>query len=79
MKIKATYTIDKDHPDSQYIKDWTEDLVRTYSDTYTCNPEYGYSINDKEEYIKRDLALVAGGGYSSEHIHNVEYTFERSA
>ena len=37
-------------------------------------------LNTEEDcvnYIKRDLKLVAGGGYNSDHIHNVTFEIER--
>ena len=30
-----------------------------------------------EDYIKRELALVAGGGYDTDHIYNVSITIKR--
>ena len=49
-------TIDKNHPDIKYVKDWTKE--------------------DAIAHIKSDLRLVAGGGYNSEHIHNVKFKIE---
>lgn len=72
-KIKCT--IDKDHPDIKYVKDWTEDKVMEFSDEYTFDPDY--TEDDCVAYIKRDLKLVAGGGYNADHIHNVEFEIER--
>lgn len=72
---KIYYTIDENHPDIKYIKDWTEDKEFTFSDTYTFDDRF-YSYEDKEciiNYITRELRLVAGGGYNSEHIHNVRF------
>ena len=31
---------------------------------------------DADAHIKSDLRLVAGGGYNSEHIHNVKFKIE---
>lgn len=72
---KINCTIDKNHPDVQYIEDWTENKVLSFNDTYTfadC-----YTEEDCINYIKRDLRLVAGGGYNSDHIHNVEFDIKR--
>ena len=45
-----------------------------FDDIYTFDEGYGFTENDCIDYIKRDLKLVAGGGYNWDHIHNV--TFE---
>lgn len=70
--IKATITFDttEKHPDEKNAKNLS------FTDTYTFNDDmYG---NDREfmtEYIKRDLSLVAGGGYNSKNIKNVTFKF----
>lgn len=76
MKIRykgeISYTIDSEHPDIKCIKDWSEDKIFTFSDTYI----FDYHLYDKDEiisYIQNDLRLVAGGGYNSKHIHNVTF------
>ncbi len=69
---KINYTIDKEHPDIKYMKDCTENEVLSFDDTYIFNDMY--TQEDCINYIKRDLKLIAGGGYNSKHIHNV--TFE---
>ena len=76
---KINFTIDKDHPDIQCVKecvkDWTENKMFDFDDTYTFDEGYdGFTEDDYINYIKRDLKLVAGGGYNWDHIHNV--TFE---
>lgn len=77
MKIhgKISYTVDEGHPDIQYIKDWSENKVLTFEDTYNFNN--CYTFDDMEGYVKSDLSLVAGGGYNSEHIHNVKFEISR--
>lgn len=72
---KINCTIDKDHPDVQYVKDWTENKMLSFDDTYTFDDSY--TEEDCINYIKRDLKLVAGGGYNSDHIHNVTFEIER--
>ena len=72
---KINCTIDKDHPDVQYVKDWTENKMLSFDDTYTF--ANSYTEEDCINYIKRDLKLVAGGGYNSDHIHNVMFEIER--
>ena len=72
---KIKYTIDREHPDIKYIKDWTEEKVFEYDDTYTfadC-----YTEEDSIKYIKRDLKLIAGGGYDAKHIHNVSFEIRK--
>lgn len=79
------YTVDQDHPDyDSIIGDPTREL--SYSDTYTfdiydpvLNPAGYWTMNQTDamrEHIKHDLALVAGGGYNTKHIHNVRYVFK---
>lgn len=68
-------TIDSEHPDRKYVEDWTDDKVFTFSDVYHFNEDY--TEEDAVSYIKRDLKLIAGGGYNSEHIHNVTFEIER--
>ena len=76
MKIKLQgtiyYTIDKNHPDFKYIKDWKRGKLYEFTDVYLFDADY-YSRENAIEYIKRDLALVAGGGYNTEHIHRVKF------
>ena len=35
-----------------------------------------WTKEDAIAHIKSDLRLVAGGGYNSEHIHNVKFKIE---
>lgn len=69
---KITFTMDKEHPDVKCVEDWTEDKVMKFADYYEFSTDY--TKDEIESYIKHDLMLVAGGGYNTEHIHNV--TFE---
>ena len=77
---KITYTIDKDHPDIKYVEDYTEEKIFTFEDTYSFdesrNLEWQEESNIKA-YIKRDLKLVAGGGYNTDHIHNIKFEINR--
>lgn len=77
MKIKATiiYRIKKTHPDKAYIKDWRPNKVYRFTDTYNIEPGSFWSLDDMRAYIKRDLRLVAGGGYNSDHIYKVSFNF----
>lgn len=69
---EITYNVKESHPDLKYIENPSESL--TFKDTYFMDVEYWE--NNTEEmicFIKNDIALVAGGGYSKEHIENVSY------
>ena len=72
---KINFTMDKEHSDIQYVEDWAEDKVFTFEDVYTFNNDY------EEEhivaYIKGDLKLVAGGGYNTDHIHNITFEIKK--
>ena len=75
MKYKGTisYRITEDHPDRKYFKgDISERL--TFSDTYTIKEDM--SRESIVYHIKNDLALVAGGGYNTDHIRDVQFTIE---
>lgn len=71
------FTMDEKHPDIKYVPEWHPDKIFTFSDTYTINPDHFYCMDDIKSYIKHDLMLIAGGGYNSDYIHNVEFTFRR--
>lgn len=74
IKFKGTiyYDVDHNHPDIDGIKNPNE--RQTYSDTFIFDPLYwGDDYAGMQAYVKRELALVAGGGYSIDHIHNVTY------
>ena len=68
---KISFTIDKGHSDIKYVPDWKEGKVLTIKDTYIFDGDY--TKENIIAYIKNDLSLVAGGGYSTDHIHNVEF------
>lgn len=75
MRYKGTisYKITEDHPDRKYFKgDISERL--TFSDTYTIKEDM--SREAIVYHIKNDLALVAGGGYNTDHIRDVQFTIE---
>lgn len=75
-KAKITFTMDEKHPDIKYVKDWTKDKEFTFDDVYEFSEDY--SREEIERYIKHDLKLVAGGGYNTEHIHNVKFEIKRA-
>jgi len=71
-KYDATikYSTTEKHPDTPSATN----LV--FNDVYRIDTSiFG---GDAVEYIKRDLALVAGGGYNTENITNVTYKITRS-
>ncbi len=75
FKGKIRYTVDAEHPDIKYMEDWTENKVFLFSDTYIFDSSY--TKEDAINYIKRDLKLIAGGGYNVDHIHNVTFEIEK--
>lgn len=74
MRVYARidYTVDAEHPDIKYLKDWAQNKIYSFEDVYHFNNEL--PISEIEDYIKDDLMLVAGGGYTTEHVHNVNFT-----
>lgn len=75
-KAKIIYTMDNEHPDRKYVSDWTEEKRFDFQDVYTFTTE-DYTEEEKISYMKRDLMLVAGGGYNTDHIHNVEFEIKQ--
>lgn len=80
VKINATifYTIDRNHPDINYMENKSTKTVRTFKDTYIfdkCRCAFE-TITEMKNYIRNDLKLIAGGGYDTKHIHNVRFEFE---
>ena len=73
IKYKAKET----HPDIQDLpEEFWKDKVFIYEDTYSFNSAYYDEVEDMIEYMKSDLRLVAGGGYSTRHIYDVEFEIE---
>ena len=75
MRYKGTisYRITEDHPDRKYLKGSISERL-TFSDTYTIKKDM--SRESIVNHIKNDLALVAGGGYNTDHIRDVRFTIE---
>lgn len=73
---KILYTIDNKHPDIGCIKDWREDKIFDFDDMYTFEDD-SVSEDYVRDYIKNDLMLVAGGGYNTNHIHNVQFEIHK--
>ena len=73
---KITYTIDREHPDVRYVKDWAEDKVLEFEDHYYFGTDY--TVDEVKSYIEHDLMLVAGGGYKTDHVHNVKFEIRQA-
>lgn len=75
-KFRATiyYTVNKYHPDYLYIKNPEEE--QSFTDDYTVDMNYFNGLDHVKQYIKNDLRVIAGGGYSTAYTYNVRYTFE---
>lgn len=72
IKARIIYKIDSEHPDiSDMPEKYWKDKFFEYEDTYTFAD--WYTEEDAVAYVKTDLSLIAGGGYNSKHIHDVEY------
>ena len=71
FNASISYTIDSRHPDYTAACKGKRFL---YSDVYRMDSDYFWSKDDMINYIRKDLAPVAGGGYDTKHIHNVKYT-----
>ena len=67
FKAKIIYTTDSEHPDT----DGTKRLE--FGDIYKINEDYFFGYDHIVSYIKKDLMLVAGGGYNADHIHDVKF------
>lgn len=79
FKAEIEYTIDKKHPDIEYIKDWERGKKYTFDDAYFMDKAYwGDDREAMINHIKRDLRLVAGGGYDSDHIHCVKFNIKET-
>lgn len=75
-KGTITYKMKPSHPDIEYLKgDINEPLE--FADVYTINKEdFDNNVEEIHYFIKRDLTLVAGGGYDSEHIYDVSFNIQ---
>lgn len=76
-KGRIEYTIKETHPDKDcVVGGWNPDKVYDYEDIYTIDPDKFYDTDHIINYIKTDLALVAGGGYNWDHIDNIRFEME---
>lgn len=77
LGAKIYYTVDDGHPDWWCMTDKEKYEVNTFEDTYIFDNNW-YAKDEVDamiEHAKWDLALVAGGGYDTDHIHNIRYEF----
>ena len=76
MKIEATiyFKMLPTHPDYGCVENPTEEMSIT--DTYDFDEDI-YSFHDAKNLIRRDLGLVAGGGYNSKHVTETHFNFKR--
>lgn len=77
IEIKATieYHIKNSHPDIQYIKN--KNKKQSYTDTYTVDTDNFFNEEQYINHIKRDLMLVASGGYDTTHIENIKFDIKQ--
>ena len=73
---KISFTMGENHPDKGFVKDYTKNKLFTFEDIYYFNADY-YTTEEIQAFIKRDLRLVAGGGYNTENIDNVTFEIKR--
>ena len=73
IKASIFYTIDKEHPDYNCIKQ--PDRMHEFTDIYHVDTDNYWSEDDMYSRIKEDLKLVAGGGYNWNHVHNISFDF----
>lgn len=74
VKIKGViyYKVKKNHPDLQYIPEDERDKTQEFCDIYNIDTDCFWGRDHIEDYIKRDLKLVAGGGYGTDTIKNTK-------
>ena len=69
------YTIKKTHPDIKAIKNWKNNKIFKIKDIYSFFNSWDEAQIIK--YIKNDLSLVAGGGYTIKHINILNVFIKR--
>ena len=83
MKYKAIlhYKILENHPDKDVIiGGYDPEKIYTFSDVYTLDPgtyNPGVSFEEIKSFIKYDMELCAGGGYTAETVEPVSFTIEK--
>lgn len=73
-KFKATikYDCDSNHPDAP------GERGLEYTNTYTFHPNF-WGYGEPEEmrlHMMHDLALIAGGGYTTDNIKNIKFVIK---
>lgn len=71
FKGLITFNIDSGHPDVQCVENIDDELC--FEDIYTLSSDYYINEEEMINFIKQDLSIVAGGGYSKENIRNVKF------
>lgn len=81
FKVRGTiyYKVRPTHPDITPgdVTDGVLDKVLEFTDVYAIDPDKFWGDDHIDRYIKHDLALVAGGGYDTDHIYNIKYKLAR--
>ena len=77
FKATITFSLESGHPEIQSVKSLND--VLSFDDTYTMDCDYYDNEEQMIDFIKHDLSLVAGGGYSTEHIWNINFDIKRIA
>ena len=74
IKAKIVYLILPTHPDKDYIiGGYNPQKKYEFEDIYRINTDNYFSKDQTYEAIKRDLRLVAGGGYDDKNISVYKY------
>ena len=75
-KGKIFYKINEEHIDYEFKY---KDKPLLFEDIYYINREQFYSDDEEEikSYIKNDLLIVAGGGYSDKDIYDTFIYIEK--
>lgn len=77
-KGKIAYKMHPTHPDYNHVVGgYKPGDVLTYEDKYRIKPDFFNGDEDIIRHIKNDLMIVAGGGYNSRHIYDMEFFIER--
>ena len=73
VKGVIKYKVKNNHPDLKYIDEAERKNEFEYCDIYHIDTDRFWGKDAIDSYIKRDLALVAGGGYNTDTIKNVKF------
>ena len=81
-------TFEMDYGNGKELEEFDIDYIVLFGAYDNEHPESNYNnrksktqvydtIEEAIIYIKHDLKLVAGGGYNTDHIHNVKFEIEK--